>query len=270
MMSVFFRTLAVAALIPLVAVAQQGGGAQEKRDASGRPDLSGVWTYAIDLAPVTLRKTDASGEVTLKRLDQSARYGDTTSIPGVRPSTPGPLYKPEFQAKVKQLDDQQSKRDPVFYCGKPGVPRIGPPRKIVQLPDEIIFFYEDISGDPYRIIPTDGRPHRAGANPSHYGDSVGRWEGNTLVVDVRNFVEDTWFGEYGYFHTDAMRVTERLWKNGENLVWQATVEDPNVLSAPWVIPARLVRPSTDLLEESPKCIETDAPLLLNDDHHSQR
>ena len=269
MMSVFFRTLAVAALIPLVGVAQQGGG-QQKRDAAGHPDLSGVWTYAIDLAPVTLKKTDPSGAVTIKKLDQSARYGETSAIPGVRPSTPAPSYKPEFQAKVKELDDQQSKRDPVFYCGKPGVPRIGPPRKIVQLPNEIIFFYEDISGDPYRIIPTDGRSHRAGANPSHYGDSVGHWEGSTLVLDVRNFVEDTWFGEYGYFHTDAMRVTERLWKNGDNLVWQAIVEDPNVLTTPWVMPARLIKPSAEVLEESPKCIETDGPLLLNDDHHSQR
>ena len=91
-----------------------------------------------------------------------------------------------------------------------------------------------------------------------------------LVVDVRNFVEDTWFGEDGYFHTDAMRVTERIWKDGDNLVWQATVEDPNVLTAPWTIPARLVRPSMDSLEESPKCVETDGPKLLNDDHHLQR
>jgi hypothetical protein len=269
MKSVFFRTIAMAVLIPLVGVAQQSSR-QQKRDNAGHPDLSGVWTYAIDLAPVTLKKTESGGAVTIKKLDQSARYGDTSKIPGVRPSTPTPSYKPEFQAKVKEFDDQQSKRDPVFYCGKPGVPRIGPPRKIVQLPDEIIFFYEDISGDPYRIIPTDGRSHRPNANPTHYGDSVARWEGDTLVVDVRNFVEDTWFGEYGYFHTDAMRVTERLWKDGENLVWQAVVEDPKVLAAPWVIPARLVKPSTDLLEESPKCVETDGPLLLNDDHHSQR
>jgi hypothetical protein len=270
MTSTDFRFLAVAILAVVVGVAQQAGIAQQQRTSGKRPDLSGVWTYAIDLAPVTLKKTQSDGTVTIKRLDQSARYGDTSSVPGVRPSTPNPSYKPEFQAKVKELDDRQSKTDPVFYCGKPGVPRIGPPRKIVQLPDEIIFFYEDISGDPYRIIPTDGRPHRANANPAHYGDSVGRWEGDTLVVDVRNFVEDTWFGEYGYFHSDAMRVLERLWKDGPNLVWQATVEDPKVLAAPWVMPARLVKPSTDLLEESPKCVETDGPKLLNDDHHSQR
>jgi len=141
-----------------------------------------------------------NGKVTIKTIDQSARHGDATSVRGVLPSTPKPSYKPEHQAKVKQLADHESKLDPVFYCGSPGVPRIGSPRKIVQLPNETIFFYEDISGDPYRIIPTDGRPHRANANPSHYGDSVGKWDGDVFVVDVRNFVDDTWIGEEGYFH----------------------------------------------------------------------
>jgi hypothetical protein len=270
MVSIYSRILAAAILVPIVGCAQQLGGAPDGRGPGGHPDLSGVWTYAIDMAPVTLKTTGPDGAVTVRELDQSARHGDATSIAGTRPSTPTPAYKPEFQAKVKATDAEQSKLDPVFYCGKPGVPRIGPPRKIVQLPGEVIFFYEDISGDPYRIIPTDGRPHRAKANPSHYGDSVGRWEGDTLVVDVRNFVEDTWFGEYGYFHSDALRVVERLWKNGENMIWQATVEDPRVLATPWVMPPRLVKPSRELLEESPKCVETDGPLLLNNDHHLQR
>ena len=143
-------------------------------------------------------------------------------------------------------------------------------RRIIQLPNEMVFLYEDISGDPWRIIPTDGRAHLADANPSNYGDSVGHWEGDTLVVDVTNFADDSWFGEDGYFHTDAMRVTERLWRVGDNLAWQATVEDPKVLSAPWTERAVLVQPSTDPLEESPQCTEKDGPLLENNDHHGQR
>ena len=269
MANIFFRAFACAILIPVVALAQQTSGASGKSASAAHPDISGVWSYAIDRAPAALKK-EVNGTVTIQRIDQSARHGDATSIRGVRPSTPEPSYKPEFQSKVKELFDHQSKTDPVFYCGRPGVPRIGPPRRIVQLPNEMIFLYEDISGDPYRIIPTDGRPHRARANPSHYGDSVGRWEGDVLVVDVRNFVEDTWFGEDGYFHSDAMRVIERIWKDGDNLVWQATVEDPNVLTAPWTVPARLTRPSSEALEESPKCVETDGPKLLNNDHHLQR
>jgi hypothetical protein len=261
MAKVLFSVFVCTVLIPAVALAQQTG--------SAHPDLSGVWSYAIDRAPSALKK-EVNGTVTIQKIDQSARHGDATSIRGVLASTPGPSYKPEFQAKVKDLHDRESKVDPVFYCGKPGVPRIGSPRKIVQLPNEMIFFYEDISSDPYRVIPTDGRPHRANANPSHYGDSAGRWERDVFVVDVRNFVDDTWFGEDGYFHSAEMRVIERLWKDGENLVWQATVEDPVVLARPWVMPPRLIKPSTVPLEESPKCVETDGPKLLNNDHHLQR
>ena len=264
----FIVTLVVVFLVVAGAIAQQAPKAGTTA-AGSHPDLSGVWSYAIDRAPAALKK-DVNGSVTVLRIDQSARHGDATAVRGVRPSTPKPSYKPEYQAKVKDLFDHESRTDPVFYCGRPGVPRIGPPRKIVQLPNEMIFLYEDISGDPYRVIPTDGLPHRVNANPSHYGDSVGRWEGTVFVVDVRNFVDDTWFGEDGYFHTDKMRVVERLWRDGPNLVWQATVEDPDVLAAPWTMPARVTKPSAEALEESPKCVETDGPKLLNNDHHLQR
>ena len=262
MRKAIFVVIGCAIFVEALALAQ-------RRAVQTHPDLSGVWSYAIDRAPAAL-KHEVNGKVTIKTIDQSARHGDATSVRGVLPSTPKPSYKPEHQAKVKQLADHESKLDPVFYCGSPGVPRIGSPRKIVQLPNETIFFYEDISGDPYRIIPTDGRPHRANANPSHYGDSVGKWDGDVFVVDVRNFVDDTWIGEEGYFHSPELHVTERLWKDGENLVWQAVVEDPVVLATRWVMPARLVKPSTEALEESPKCVETDGPKLLNDDHHGQR
>jgi len=241
------------------------GFAQQPR----HPDLSGVWSYAIDRAPAALKK-EVNGQVTLQKIDQSARHGDASKVKGVQPSTPRPEYKQQYLAKVKDLADHESRTDPVFYCGKPGVPRIGPPRKIVQLAKETIFLYEDISGDPYRVIPTDGRPHRPYPNPSAYGDSVGKWEGDVFVIDVTGFGDDTWFGEDGYFHTDAMHVVERLWKDGDSLVWQATVEEPNVLTKPWVMPARLLRPSTESVEESPKCVESDASRLLNDDHHLQR
>jgi len=240
------------------------------RTADHHPDLSGVWTFAIDLPPVALQKKQADGKVEIKHVDASAARPAKVPIAGALPSTPAPVYKPEFQAKVKYLSDNESKTDQTFYCGRPGIPRIGPPRKIVQLPNEMIFFYEDISGNTYRIIPTDGRPHRADANPSYYGDSVAHWEGDRLVVDVTNFVEDTWFGENGYFHTAAMHVTERLWRQGDNMVYQATVEDPNVLTAPWTMAPRLVKPSTEALEESPACVESDGKLLLNSDHHQQR
>jgi hypothetical protein len=264
--------LAAAVLLAVLPSADNGARAATndvQRTADGHPDLSGVWTYAIELPPVNLKK-EVNGSVSVNVLDQSARMGAKTPVKGALSSTPAPSYKPEFQEKVKYLSDHESKLDEVFYCGRPGVPRIGSPRKIIQSRGEIVFLYEDMSGDPYRIIPTDGRPHRADANPSYYGDSVGHWDGDTLVVDVTNFVEDGWFGEKGYFHTNALHVTERLWRDGENLVWQAIVADPNVLTAPWTMPARVIKPSTDPLEESPKCVEDDGKRLLNNDHHDQR
>jgi hypothetical protein len=248
----FFAVAAFAGLA-MCAAAQQRAAVKIQRAADGHPDLSGTWLFSIDLPPTALKRQQ-SGGVTVKGIDASGRRAPKAAPAGALPSTEAPSYKPEYLAKVKDLFDHESKTDPVFYCGKPGVPRIGSPRRIVQLPKETIFLYEDISGDAYRIIPTDGRAHFSDANPSPYGDSVGHWEGDTLVVDVTNLSDDTWFGEGGYFHTDAMRVTERLWRDGANLVWQATVSDPNVLAKPWIMPARVIKPSTEPVEGSPSCV----------------
>ena len=239
------------------------------RTADGHPDLSGSWTYAIDIAPSALKKV-VNGETTTIRVDQSARHGVAENIPGTLPWTKAPSYKPEFHAKVADLAAQESKVDGVFYCGRPGVPRIGSPRRIIQLRSELIFLYEDISGNTFRTIPTDGRNHRQDADPSYYGDAVGRWEGDTLVVDTTNFVEDTWFGEEGYFHSDALHVIERLWRVGDNLAYQVTVDDPTVLTQPWTNFPRVIKPSNVPLEESPVCKEDDGHRLLNLDHHLQR
>src|SRR3954471_24209722 len=237
--------------------------------SNGHPDLSGTWLFSIDLPPIALKR-QTNGQTSVKGIDASGRRPAAEKIIGALPFTDAPVYKPELRAKVKDLLDHESRTDQVFYCGRPGVPRIGSPRRIIQLPNEVVFLYEDISGDPYRVIPTDGRPHKKDGNPSYYGDSVGRWEGNTLVIDVVNFVEDTWFGEDGYFHSDAMHVTERFWRSGENLIYQVTVEDPKVLTAPWTEAPKIVKPSTEPLEESPRCVEADAKRLVNNDHHGQR
>ena len=260
-MNRFFYTMVAALLLPALAGAQ--------KPLAAHPDLSGLWLFSIGL-PQTALKKEVNGKIEINRIDASGHRTVRSDVPGALPSAPAPSYKLEFQAKVKHLSDNESKLDPVFYCDRPGIPRIGPPRRIIQLSNEVVFLYEDISGDPYRVIRTDGRPHRKDGNPSYYGDSVGHWEGDTLVVESTNFVEATWFGEEGYFHSDAMRVTERFWRVGENLAYQATVDDPKVLTAPWTMPVRVVKPSNESLEESPRCIETDGPKLLNNDHHGQR
>src|SRR5262245_64986066 len=120
------------------------------------PDLSGTWLFSIGLPPLAIKK-QANGVTTVKGIDASANQGAApANVAGAKPSQPAPAYKSEFRAKVKDLADHESKTDEVFYCGRPGIPRIGPPRRIIQMPNEMVFLYEDISGDPYRIIPTDG------------------------------------------------------------------------------------------------------------------
>lgn len=241
-----------------------------RRTADGHPDLSGNWYFGIDLPHGDLVKV-VDGKVTRSHFDQSARHSIQNEVPGALPWDKAPSYKPEYQEKVAYLFKNESKTDPVFYCDKPGTPRIGSPRKIVQMPKETIFLYEDISGNTFRVIPTDGRPHRADANPSAFGDSIGRWEKDTFVVETTNFLDDTWFGENGYMHSDKMRVIERLWLLPDgNLAYQATVEDPAVLAKPWTNYARVIPPNNDPIEESPACKEDDGQRLLNTDHHLQR
>lgn len=248
--------------------AKAGGGI--RRTADGHPDLSGNWAFGIDLSPDVLVKT-VDGKTTSSRVDQRARHLVRNDVPNSLPWDQAPSYKPEFQEKVKYFAANESKLDPVFYCDKPGTPRIGSPRKIIQLPNETIFLYEDISGDTFRIIPTDGRGHRANANPSAYGDSIGHWDKDTFVVESTNFVDDTWFGESGYLHSGEMRVIERLWLTPEgDLVYQATVQDPVVLAKPWTNFARVIPPNNDPIEESPTCKEDDGNRLQNLDRHPQR
>jgi hypothetical protein len=258
-----------AAGLALSLVVQWAVADEIARTADGRPNLSGAWANTARLSPVALR-IERAGEAQVNRIDQTARFVPPEDISGVRPWKAEPTYKPEHQAQVEDLYARGNRTDPVVYCGPPGLPRIGPPRRIVQFPDEVLFLYEDMAGDVYRVIPTDGRAHDEFANPSPYGDSVAHWEEDVLVVDVNTFDDSTWLGERGYFHTDAMTVTERLFLHGENLVYQATVHDPNVLTEPWTMPPRLVAPDDVALQESAPCIEEDAQHFINDDHHIQR
>ena len=148
----------------------------------------------------------------------------------------GPAYKPEFQAKVEMMGKDPNHYDPTTYsCLPPGVPRMGAPQGIIETPGVMVLLYGAGPYSTYREIPTDGRPHRSQADvdPTPMGDPVGHWEGDTFVIDSVNFDDTTWFGAAGYFHSDAMHVTERLTRKGDTLEYSATVEDPNVLTKPF-------------------------------------
>ena len=222
---------------------------------AGRPDLSGMW-YRRVAGPVT------------KRVGKSiVRVDGAPTVPDrYNPGTP--KYKPEFLAKVKELKDDQINADPSFHCGPPGVPRIGPPQRIVQTGREIVMLYDDLNGNFFRLVPTDGRRHRAGIEPSAHGDSVGRWEGDTLVIEVRNILEDTWLGDNGLFHTADVKVTERLTRQGDTLKWEAIVEDPAVLVEPWkVTPRTLTLMTNTEIEEAAFCEDRGVDDRVTLDYH---
>ena len=107
---------------------------------------------------------------------------------------PEPMYKPEFWERVQHLDREGIQEDPTFHCKPAGVPRMGPPAKIVQTATELIFLYQQ--GNTFRVIPIDGRPHDPikSQDTTWYGDAVGKWEGDTLVIDIVGFNDESWLG----------------------------------------------------------------------------
>lgn len=258
-------TLACIAAVA-VGAAPQGGAAAANAAAAkptprmaGHPDLNGMW-YRRVAGPVTQRV----GKSIVRVTGQPDPEGRARAA--YNPGTP--KYKPELLAKVKELKDDQINVDPAFQCGPPGVPRIGPPQRIVQTPRELVMLYDDLNGNFFRLVPTDGRKHRNGIEPSAHGDSIGRWEGETLVIEVRNILEDTWLGDNGLFHTADVKVTERLTRQGDTLKWEAIVEDPEVLVEPWTITPRTLTLMTNTeIEEAPFCEDRGVADRVKGDYH---
>ncbi|HKE88040.1 MAG TPA: hypothetical protein VKB50_29995 [Vicinamibacterales bacterium] len=174
-----------------------------------------------------------------------------------------PIYKPEFWDRVQELDMWTNKYDPVMTCQPLGVPREGPPRRIYQTDRDVTFIYTggDAGGGygEFRIIPTDNRKHdpQRAIEATYLGYTVGRWEGDTLVLDAISFVDTTWLGRGGFFHSPNMHVIEKFTRQGDVLLYDVTVEDPEVLAEPWVLPTRVVRrsanPDAGLIRERGNC-----------------
>ena len=149
-----------------------------------------------------------------------------------------------------------SKYDPEGYCLPPGGPRMMAtpyPMEIIQLPgqERVIMIFEGAT-HIWREIYMDGRSHPEGdaLNPTYLGHSVGRWEGDTLVVDVVGFNENTWIDFFGHPHTDALHVVERFSRPDMNtLHYEATIDDPGAYTAPWTVAWDIVwRPDSELME----------------------
>jgi hypothetical protein len=214
-----------------------------------RPDLTGNWAYSDWIgnymtgggrrcAPTQNSDCNRQANQTYDfELYSPSRFGNLSR----------PTYKPEHWDKVQQLDMWTNKEDPVMTCQPLGVPRQGPPRRIYQSDNDVTFLY--FGGDAgggygeFRVIPTDNRKHdpQRAIEATYLGYTVGRWEGETLVLDSISFVDTTWLGRGGFFHSSDMRVVERFTRQGDVLLYDVTVEDPEVLVEPWVIPTRVLR-----------------------------
>jgi hypothetical protein len=247
---------AVAVILTVVAgplhaqrgAAPAGRPAPIPRAADGKPDLSGVWiTGALQLL---IGDAEANA---IRQADAAAGR--------VAPPREPPPYKPAAEAKRQEYVARRGIDDPMARCLMSGVPRITTrplPFQIVQMPGQVIILYE--AHHAFRIIPTDGRPHPDDGEPSYLGDSVGRWEGNSLVVDVTGFNDKTWLAGVGTIHSEKLRVTERYTRDSYDTIrYDVTMDDPDVFTKPWHAQETFrLRPNERLREY--ECIENNEDL----------
>jgi hypothetical protein len=210
------------------------------RLASGKPDLTGswrsgnkffIWRYGNRrCAPTQLDGCSEAWNQTLDfEFEAASRFGPNR-----------PFYKPEHWDEVIYQDMWTNKYDPVMTCQPLGIPRQGAPGRIFHTDADITLIYGR-GGDggggysDFRIIATDGRPFdpQVIRQTKYTGHSVGHWEGDTLVIESVGFVPDTWLARGGFFHSENMRVLERFTRKGDQMLYEVTVEDPDVLLQPW-------------------------------------
>ena len=224
-----------ATLLAVRPAAGQGVAHELARTADGKPDLNGIW-QALNTANWDIEDHAAGpGPV--------ASLGATGAVPpGLGVVEGGEIpYLPAAMAKKKENFTNRFTADPEIKCYLPGVPRatyMPQPFQIIQGAKSIMIAYQYAGA--VRTIPMDD----PGPSPtsSWMGWSAGHWEGNTLVVDVTGFNDDTWFDRAGNFHSDALHVVERYTpRSADILMYEATIEDPKVFARPWKMSMPLYR-----------------------------
>ena len=196
------------------------------RAIDGKPDLSGFWRV---MNSAWLDIQDHSAELGVPAGQGVVEGGEIPYLPAA------------LETKAQNYADRAT-ADPVAKCYLPGVPRITYmpfPFQIFQTPDEVGVLYE--YGHAVREIYLDSE-HPEGPIEWWMGDSRGHWEGDTLVVDVFHFNDQTWFDRAGNHHSNALHVVERYsFIDPDHLTYEATIEDPNVFSRPWTMSMILYR-----------------------------
>ena len=209
-----FAVMALVGVAALVgSVTRQGtavpaaanGSAPAPRLANGRIDFSGIWLGGGPIANIA----------------DGLPAGETL---------------PLLPAARAILDARQSREDPQAHCLPSGVPRTAPyPWRIVQTPAHIFFLFEG-NIHSYRQIFMDGRPHPPDPDPTWYGHSIGRFDGDTLVVDTVGFNDRFWFDFKGHPHTERLHIVERYSRTSAGtLVNRITIDDPGAYERPFTV-----------------------------------
>ena len=230
------------------------------RLADGHPDLNGYWVAG----GANLQGGFASG---LEEITFAGRGGTFRGFEEdgglIRMNDPNrPVYKPEFWPMIREADYQGNWQDPMQFCMPLGVPRLGPPARIVVLPKEILLFYTGgFTRDTVRSIRMDAQHNPVNvALETWSGDSVGRWDGDTLVIETIGFTDSSWLHKNGYIHGFNMKVVEKLVRQGDGMRWEATVDDPEYLQQPWTLTPVMRQANKDpnaWLSETLPCDERD-------------
>ena len=256
--AVFGLTVAAAALS--TAVAQER---ERPERIAGKPNLNGIW-QALNTAHWNLEGHSAEAIESLWQLGALGAIpaGQSVVVGGTIP------YKPEALAKRDENRAGWPAADPEAKCYMPGIPRatyMPYPFQIVQGEGDVILFaYEFANANrPVYMNPED---HVIAPVDLWMGWSNGRWDGDTLVIEVNSNIDQTWLDRAGNYHSSAMVVTERYTLLDENIMqYEATIDDPEVFTRPWTIRMPLYRRVEDnarLLEFN--CVEFAEELLYGE------
>lgn len=236
------------ALLVVVSAAQ----AQVKlpRTPDGKPNLNGIW-QVMNTANWDLQAHTAAPSLALPLGAVGAEPGGLSLVDG------GDIpYLPAALEQKKKNYAARLTEDPEIKCYLPGVPRatyMPYPFQVFQNDKYIAIAYEYDSGFRNIYMKDPGPP----PNDTWMGQSVGHWEGDTLVVDVTGFNDRTWFDRAGDYHTDSLHVVERYTLINPDIInYEATIEDPKVFSRPWKISMPIykhVEKNVQLIEF--KCVE---------------
>jgi hypothetical protein len=262
------KALAALLLITLIPLAAQTPAYRAPRAPGGHADLNGIW-QALNEANYDIELHEARPALALR----PGPYGPVPAAPvlalgavgavppGVGVVEGGALpYKPEALAKRNENRKNWLTSDPEIKCYLPGVPRatyMPYPFQIVQSASAISIVYE-YAGAVRSIFLKDPGPPPV---DSWMGQSVGHWEGDTLVIDVKGMIDSSWFDRSGNFHSDALHVVERYTRTSPDVIsYEATIEDPNVFTRPW----KMSMPLYKRLEKNAQLLDFKCPEFVEE------